>query len=356
MPGIGQGQIVEQIEQIHRWRTEHNPPLDFGEIARRIGVGDRRSVRNAYHRWLGRVDKAVQPPVNRDDGVTFTGLMADYRDKTDAELWAAREADWHRALKKSQLEKDRSIVLPKGPVGIAWIADQHLDDASCDIPKLKRDAEIIRDTPGLWAIDFGDHLNNWIVGKLQGLQRGAPVRHDESIALLCAWAKTIKPKMLAVVGGNHDAWWQKMGGIDYLHQLFIDAKCFYDPDEVEFDLSAGGRVWRVIVRHKFNWRSILNISHGAERHNERVAFADILVSGHEHAATYCRPFPNVMGSKSYAIAVGSYKKRDRYGKEIGLRPSQDCGSGMSVFHNGAQMFFDDLEHGAEYLTWLRGKK
>ena len=48
------------------------------------------------------------------------------------------------------------------PIGIMWWGDPHLDDNGCNMPLIKRYAEICKTTEGLWSANIGDTTNNWI--------------------------------------------------------------------------------------------------------------------------------------------------------------------------------------------------
>ena len=60
----------------------------------------------------------------------------------------------------------------KGPVGVTFFGDPHIDDDYCDWDALRSDIQTINRTECLWAVNLGDVSNNWI-GRLQRLM-GTP--------------------------------------------------------------------------------------------------------------------------------------------------------------------------------------
>lgn len=48
------------------------------------------------------------------------------------------------------------------PIGVCFMGDPHIDNNGCNWPLLKRDIAILKDTPGMYAINLGDATDNWI--------------------------------------------------------------------------------------------------------------------------------------------------------------------------------------------------
>ena len=68
----------------------------------------------------------------------------------------------------------------------------------------RRDAEIVRDTPGMFAEFHGALGDNWIVGKLTAQSWNQELTLSNEGRLAVDWLRTIGEKMLVVVAGNHD--------------------------------------------------------------------------------------------------------------------------------------------------------
>ena len=234
---------------------------------------------------------------------------------------------------------------------IVFLSDLHIGNAATDYENLRRDAEIIRTTDNMYAFFHGDGIDNWIVGKLQSLQRGQSIPFDSEMALFQAWITTIQPKLIGVVAGNHDNWTKKMAGIDYLKHI-SPPFAMYDANEVIFRLLWGSNSKTIAVRHKWRGTSILNPTHGMERASKDID-ADIYVGGHTHIGTLFRDFV-VRQRDRIAVLTGTYKVVDSYGDELGLPPPQHSGCGAIVFDpDGSMTVMRNLTEAARYLDFKR---
>jgi hypothetical protein len=286
------------------------------------------------------------------------GIMPDSDLIDPDELWQEVIGKQEKRAAKiiRQRVSQRVIIPDKLPFAMAFLSDLHLGSADTDYQTVRRDAEIIRDTPGLYAIFTGDGLNNWIVSKLQRLQRDEILPFDSELQLLANWLEIISGKLRAVCSGNHENWTKALAGIDIIRENLRGVKCLYDPNEVVFDLVWGNNSTVFKVRHSWRFSSIYNATHGIETGWERggVKF-DIGIGAHTHIATVCRPFYR-HGKKRLAVLTGTYKLDDPFGREIGAAPSQGRGCGALLFYpDGRTLFFDELETCADFLTWLRKK-
>ena len=59
-----------------------------------------------------------------------------------------------------------------GAIGLLHFGDPHVDDDGTDIAALERHTKLVADTPGLFACNVGDTLNNWTgrLARLYGAQ------------------------------------------------------------------------------------------------------------------------------------------------------------------------------------------
>ena len=255
-----------------------------------------------------------------------------------------------RAQKKNQL-----IELPNEPVGIAWFSDLHLGSGYTNYRQILADAKLVNETEGLYAEFHGDATDNWIVGKLQALQRGQAVSKKLEDKMFVDWVKLVREKLIVWCSGNHDEWTTKLTGWSPAEELLRDTPVLFDPFQISFVLRHGGIDRTVLVRHKWRYGSIYNPTHPIEVGWDRgdIDF-DIGVAGHTHIGTYCRPFHR-HNKRRYAILTGTYKGYDAFGEEIGFPDPKDSGCGMMVLMPGQQdlMWFDSLKQGALFLNWAR---
>ncbi len=276
---------------------------------------------------------------------------------------AEREALWERAIRESEAHMERArerknqgIEFPPEPFAFAMLGDTHVGGAGVDYRSLKEDAELIRDTPGMYALFGGDATNNWIVGKLQALQRNEIMSHSASWALFLDWLDTIGDSLAAVIVGNHNVWTTKVSGYDPLAKHLEHAAVLYDEDEIVFTLACGELEQRWKVRHKWRHGSVFNVTHGIEVGWERGDDEfDVGVGFHTHNGTFARPFWR-QGKRRTAVQLGTYKREDAYAREQGFSNPPGLGRAAMVGHpDGRSQWFDDLTTAAEHLAMWREK-
>lgn len=261
-----------------------------------------------------------------------------------------QERRWGIGVKSIDVQR-RQATLPDEPYGIAFLSDLHFGSPYTDYAQAKADAIAIASTPGLYAVFHGDGIDNWILPKMAGLQRGQAMPFDDEMAMFKDWLGMLGRKLLVVVAGNHDNWTYTLSGIDFLKNL-VNPMTFYDQHQAIFDIIAGQHQMRFAVRHKWRGQSILNPTHGMER-AARDIDADVYVGGHTHIATLARYF-TVRDRDRLAILTGTYKRWDSYGHALGLPPSQHSGAGVLVVDpRKGHTFIRDVAEASDYLTWKR---
>jgi len=271
-------------------------------------------------------------------------------------IWRAAFEAQAGALEAKAKRQDQRITLPDEPIAIAFLSDIHFGSASTDYRSAKADAEIIRDTPGMYAVCHGDLMDNWIVSKLAGLQRGQAVPFDAEVQLCAAWLRLLKDKLLVVVSGNHDNWTYRLAGIDAIRETLRGTRTLYDREQVIVDVQHASQRYRILVRHKWRYGSIFNATHGLEVGWDRgdVDY-DIAIGGHTHIATVCRPFYR-HGKMRYAVLTGTYKVDDPFGIELGVASSKGRGCGAMIFTpKGERFFCESLSFAADLLGYLRSR-
>lgn len=263
-----------------------------------------------------------------------------------------RERRWSISAKSIDVQR-RQATLPDEPYGIAFLSDLHFGSAYTDYAQAKADAVTIASTPGMYAVFHGDGIDNWILPKMAGLQRGQAMPFDDEMEMFKDWLAMLGKKLLVVVAGNHDNWTYTLSGIDFLQGL-VNPMALYDQHQAIFDIIAGSHRMRFAVRHKWRGQSILNPTHGMER-AARDIDADVYVGGHTHIATLARYF-TVRDRDRLAILTGTYKRWDSYGHALGLPPSQHSGAGVLVVDpRKGHTFIKDVAEASDYLTWKRRK-
>lgn len=245
-----------------------------------------------------------------------------------------------------------------GPIGISHFGDPHVDDDGTDIGLLERHIEIICRTPGLFAANLGDTMNNW-TGRLARLYSEQSTSAEEAWAL-GEWFLRSLP-WLYVLGGNHGAW---SGAGDPVKWILANCGGHFDNFSVRLNLVFPNKKQvRINARHDFEGHSMWNPVHGPLKAATMGWRDHILTCGHKHTSGYMLAKDPSTGIVSHIIRAASYKIWDRYAKERGL-PNQNIFPNAVTIINPKYGDDDprlihtcfDVEEGADYLTWLRSRK
>jgi hypothetical protein len=241
-------------------------------------------------------------------------------------------------LIEEQEKKEKSIALSRSqrikiktdqPFVLALFSDLHIGNNKTDYRALVNDTKLVSDCPFAYALSAGDHSENW-VGKLGWISREQHMSLDTEQRLVSWWFDQIKGSMIAVCAGNHDARSVINAGIDFIRTVLGDAVLLYDLDQILFTLELPDAEIVFKIRHKDQYKSILNPFHGAFRDIERGDCAwDCYISGHDHKATLFGDYLHHDRPKK-VVRIGTYKMDDRFGKYLGFAKSYGVGSGALV--------------------------
>jgi len=301
-----------------------------------------------------RLASALRRELEGNDDVTFLGHTAADSLPNPEELFVSLEKlTSERVSFVEERYKQVIKVSPKnGPIAIIPSSDWHIGGEYVDYGKLKRDAHIIAETPGMYGLLAGDYHNNWL-GALSHLNSNESLGIEEQLSLVDHLIGIMADKLFCCIPGNHDLWTMKAAGFDHIRRLCESERFLYDRDEVFFTLKMGKASWRVIVRHTFPGRSKYNTTHGNAMHRKFVTDHDISIGGHTHDGTCFREEWH-MGKPRLDIQLGTYKFFDDYAKNRGYpdATASPCG-GVILFDNNEWVTCRSIEKTAELLGLLR---
>jgi hypothetical protein len=250
-------------------------------------------------------------------------------------------------------KRNQSIRFDSFPFGIAFIADNHIGNDGVDYERMFAEAKVIASTPNLYVVQVGDLVDNFIVSKLLKVRLETHITIPEEWALAKLYLELLGPRLLAVCGGNHDAWTSAMAGVDQLKETLakVNPKRLYDSDELKFDVECEGRNYPVRVRHKWRYSSILNPTHGIERTFERDQSRPFLlgVGAHTHVSGLVRQF-NAGGQTGLAVQCGSYKVHDSYAHQLGAPAPNGSTAIVVVFTEHGILGYVNLNMAIEGLN------
>lgn len=205
-------------------------------------------------------------------------------------------------------------------VGLCFLADVHMGTSGCDYEALERDIDLILNTPGMYCCVGGDLIDNHIK------HLSAIVASEMSPGDQWNWLfdilERLKPKLVAIVSGNHENFLVAQSNFDPLKQYANLSAIPYDKDEAMINVSMGNDVnYKISVRHKYRYNSSLNASNSVKQmwtHGDHDF--DVGVVCHNHIAT-CEPFVR-HGVERWALRPGSYQVISDFARVHGFHGSQ----------------------------------
>lgn len=207
----------------------------------------------------------------------------------------------------------------KLPIMKVMFADTHIGGTGVDHRQMREDMELVRDTDGVEAFHLGDvadnyHPNHHPSAMLHQLT-GPELQWELASMFL---EKYLGPNLDGVVGGNHDGF-SGDAGLNPLRELCRRLKVPY--------LGPGGRVWlhlgeqvyKLELRHYFNFNSSLNTTNSQRRLSELTLGADVVAFGHLH-------YPDMQfvwrgGVNQIWLRSSTYKRRDPWAEAKNLQIS-----------------------------------
>ena len=324
--------------------------LRWAEIGDLYGVGE-----DAPRKYLARNQ---EPELESIEGLTPADAWPDPQEV----LEKATRAFENRKAKQEKRDA-QTIAISKGPVGLAFVADQHFGSSGADAKRAMEHAKLIADTPGLYAFIVGDLVDSFVLNKYLKIRHNAPLGIIEEWALVKLYLETIAPKLLGILDGNHDHWMEILTGLPVLADVVerIKGDVLYDAHEIIARIVVGGlEEWMLKMRHDWPGHSQYNPYHGIMKATKFDRPFHIGVGAHDHrgamAATFRVSFDAVRIQTAVAVKCGTYKRFDRYQREQGFPLTSPKIAPVVVLHTEPRnvLAFDELEVAADYLNTVYG--
>lgn len=306
-------------------------------------------IRAIFYREQRKIEEHAEPQI---EGVDADDIIID-----EEEAWN-RAVEMSRRRKKHERRRgSQKIFFNCGPICVVNMADFHAGSNGTDYDRLEREIDIVNDTPGMFFGLAGDMVDNYIVGRLQVIQRDSSFKISEQWAVLRYLLRKIssKKKLLWSVAGNHDNWTNAMAGIDYfseVHAALTKDVLVDSAGQVDVHITVGEvtRHWR--IRHKWRgnsqWNAIHAIVKGAKFNNDKPF--DVGIGAHTHRSGLSGFF-QVGRKTSVGVLCGAYKRFDDYAIQEGFPPQNDC-TGVPVVQDedGNFTLFQSIEAAANYMN------
>lgn len=356
MRAVTPGQMADKIttEEAQHTLEVCSKSTTLREAAEKLGISysGLRKRRESIRKFYGiRPEETIKPPAIEypdfpEDDIPVERIidLATERFEKRAASFAAHT--WFPIKIKESL-----------PIGICWFGDPHLDDNGCHWPELRRHVSACVNTPGLYGANVGDTTNNW-AGRLAKLY----AEQDASIGTARKFAEWFLlgsgVHWIAWALGNHDAWGDGSAVLAQMAKRYGTAKLVLHDWEVRFSLVfPNDYLARIYLSHDFKGSSIYNPTHGPLREGLMGEDADLYVCGHRHVSAE-QGFENVArGRYQRFVRVRGFKFNDDFARRHGFKEQFiGCGA-VTVFNpiSGHITVHMDVDEGADYLTWLRGR-
>lgn len=240
------------------------------------------------------------------------------------------------------------------PIGLAFVGDPHVDDDGCNWGQLRTDIEVMR-SPGIYATNIGDTTNNWI-GRLLG-QFAKQETSQETARKLAKWfLKDAGIKWLVWLLGNHDAWGDGSAILREMNVQNVPMMDWQAQYKLVFPNRYECRVW---ASHDFAGHSMWNSLHGPQKTAHMKESAEIFVCGHKHNWALHQEESAGRDFVYWLARARGYKFIDSYAEKLNHQSQQYGATILAVINPEAKnpaaavQCFADLEHGADYLKFLR---
>ena len=249
-------------------------------------------------------------------------------------------------------------VRDKKPIGVLWFGDPHMDDNGCNWPLLRSHAQMCADTDGLYGVNIGDSLNNWI-GRLTHLYAKQDASYATGLKLVQWFMLDSGVTWLCWLLGNHDAWGELSKILAQMGKKYRTQQIVCHDWEARFCLAfPGGWKPRIYVSHDFKGHSQWNPLHGPMKEGQMGEDADIYVAGHKH--NYARfVWENAKrGNRQQEfVRVRGYKEMDDYARRGGFPEQRSGAAVLTVFdpRDESIVSFENIEKGVAFLRMLRGE-
>lgn len=266
---------------------------------------------------------------------------------------ACRRFEGHQEARDARRWMEIKIKSNK-PIGIAFVGDPHIDNNGCNWPLLRRDIGILERTEGLYAVNIGDLVDNW-VGRLVRLYADQEMSKKQAWKLAKYLLKDCDIKWLCHILGNHDAWNDGPYLIKANARPMVPVEDWQSRFQIAFP---NGQKVRVHATHDFPGNSIWNPQHGPQKASMLLEQADIYACGHKHTWAVNEGENAQRDFIYWLIRVRGYKFIDSYSDQLG-HGSQKFGATVTAVIDptsaGTKRIrcFPDLEEAAEFLTWKR---
>ena len=243
----------------------------------------------------------------------------------------------------------------KGPIGISFIGDPHVDDNGCNWPLLRHHCELHEKTEGLFAVNIGDTENNWI-GRLMRLYADQDTSRQTAHKLTKWFLRDSGMHWLVWLMGNHDLWGDLSSVMRAMNIKAVPMEDWQARWRLVFPNKRECRIW---TAHNFQGHSMWNSLHGPQKAAHMKSEAHIYACGHTHNWAIHQEESASRDFIYWLVRSRGYKYLDEHAQQLGHMPQQDGASITCIINPEAEtdasfvQSFADMDMAVDYLNWLR---
>lgn len=313
---IGRKARFQQSERVDDLRRAYDAQAAGNKEAYFIG-GERRE--HADERPTPAAEAAEKPLVN------YLGYEME-ETASDEELLDAliRWQDVRNRACAQKLEHRVDIPVRDGkPIAVCFPSDWHIGNTGTDHKRIIEDNKLIMGHPRLYCALGGDPVDNFIIEKMISASRTQVAQVDVQWRLFRHLvAQLVESNSLLFVGaGNHDAWTQKVAGLDGISAALRGLPVVNTGEGGFIRLRVGDVEYGVYRKHKpTRFNSKQNPTHFLKqmlRMGTPWDF-DIGISEHFHDCNIEQgEYRPGTGRHRVFVTTGSYKVKDEYSESLG---------------------------------------
>lgn len=267
-------------------------------------------------------DKKLPPDGRKDSEAFIDRVSKRIPEHPTVEQWMTAFLDaqgFRERLSDRELSCEATIETDK-PIAVSWLGDWHIGSPHTNYHRLYKDVEFIRQTVGLYCCIAGDRTDMFIPGfKDASAVMGQIMPPDIQLDAMDALVDSIKEKIVAAIGGNHDTMARRKTGVDSERQIRKKWPFSYMPHGGVLTLNVGKQSYKILWKHHYRFNSSLNQFNSHHRMLEQLdPTVDVVVTEHEHNPGVESVERGTGSARKTVLSVrtGAYKIDDGYSMDF----------------------------------------
>lgn len=256
------------------------------------------------------------------------------------------------AKKRAEQQKELSPIT-EGVVKVRFpetsiinvIGDIHFGHPNTNIDRVIQELEVIRNTPNSYVLLVGDLVDGIFWGGDSGGEQSANL--TEQRGFLTSLFSSLKGRVIAGIGGEHDQKWSSKTGADPYFDFTERTGAPYIRGIAEIEIGVGEETYKIVASHRSRGFSMYNKNHPTYREARfELQDADVYVSAHTHRKQISKETLRKFGRADEVthISIGPYKTGDVYGERMGFVSQKESEMYGCAFRVNKERKYVDVEY------------